>query len=62
MKDLRNKTSAVNLTVVEAARILGLGKSHVYDAINRGEIPVVYVGRRKMVPFNWLISTIDGRP
>ena len=38
------------LTPVEAARLLRLGRNSVYDAIARGEVPAVRVGRRLLVP------------
>ena len=38
------------LTVEEAARYLGIGRSAAYDAINRGDIPVLKIGRRFLVP------------
>ena len=38
------------LTVEEAARYLGIGRSATYDAINRGDIPVLKIGRRFLVP------------
>lgn len=38
------------LTVPEAARILGIGRNGAYEAIHRGEIPVLRIGRRFLVP------------
>ena len=38
------------LTVDEAAEILGIGRNSAYDAIRRGEIPAVRLGRRLLVP------------
>lgn len=37
-------------TVTETAAILGLGESAAYEAIHRGEIPALHVGRRYLVP------------
>ena len=34
----------------ETAQILGLSKSSVYAAAERGEIPTIRVGRRLLVP------------
>jgi excisionase family DNA binding protein len=38
------------LSVEEAGRILGLGRSAAYDAAKRGDIPTIRFGRRLMVP------------
>lgn len=37
-------------TVTEAGVILGLGRSAAYGAAARGELPVVKIGRRLLVP------------
>jgi excisionase family DNA binding protein len=38
------------LTVEEAAQILGISRSSAYEAVRRGELPVVRIGRRYVVP------------
>ena len=38
------------LTVEEAAAILGIGRNSAYEAIRRGEIPALRLGRRLLVP------------
>ena len=38
------------LTVEEAAALLGIGRNSAYQAIARGEIPVLRVGRRLLIP------------
>jgi excisionase family DNA binding protein len=38
------------LTVEEAGRLLNLGRSAAYDAVKRGELPVLRFGRRLVVP------------
>jgi len=40
----------LTLTVEETAKILGVGRNSAYEAIARGEIPVVKVGKRLLVP------------
>ena len=37
-------------TVEEARARLGLGRGAIYEAIKRGEIPAVRIGRRILVP------------
>jgi excisionase family DNA binding protein len=38
------------LTVDEVARLLGISRSGAYDAVARGEIPSLNIGRRVLVP------------
>ena len=38
------------LSVGEAAEALGIGRTLAYEAVRRGEIPTVRIGRRLLVP------------
>ena len=38
------------LSVTEAGRLVGLGRSAAYDAIARGDLPYLRIGRRIVVP------------
>jgi excisionase family DNA binding protein len=38
------------LTVPETARLLRISRGSAYEAVRRGEIPAVRVGRRLLVP------------
>ena len=40
----------LTLTVEETAKILGIGRQLAYDRVKTGEIPVIKVGRRLLVP------------
>ncbi len=42
--------SKLTLTVDETARCLGIGRNSAYEAIAKGEIPVVKIGKRLLVP------------
>ena len=51
------------LTVPEAARVLGIGRSAAYEAVRTGEIPVVRIGKRILVPrvaLDRLLETAQG--
>jgi excisionase family DNA binding protein len=57
--DARNPGSAIigakwaarsSFTVPEAAEILGVSPWSAYQAAGKGEIPVVQIGKRKIVP------------
>ena len=38
------------VTVDDAARIIGISRGSMYRAIDRGEIPIVRVGKRVLIP------------
>ena len=40
----------LTLTVDETAKCLGIGRNSAYEAIAKGEIPVVKIGKRLLVP------------
>ena len=37
-------------TVEEAGNLLGLGRSGAYEAVRRGDIPTIRIGRRILIP------------
>jgi excisionase family DNA binding protein len=47
---VRFEPGGLTITVREAARRLGVGKNCAYDAARRGDIPVIRIGRRIVVP------------
>ena len=51
------------LTVSEFIEALGgrLSKNTVYSAINRGEIPCVFVGRRRLIPEDALTQMLQSQ-
>lgn len=42
--------SPVALTVPQAARLLGVGRNTLYDAVSRGDVPHIRIGRRILIP------------
>ena len=40
----------LTISIPEAARLLGIGRSLAYEAANRGEIPTIRIGDRVLVP------------
>jgi excisionase family DNA binding protein len=48
------------VSVAEAAEILGLGRNTGYDAVRRGEIPVIKIGKRLLVPKPALDRLLQG--
>lgn len=44
------REARIVLTVPEAARALGIGRNPAYAAVRRGDLPVIRIGRRLLVP------------
>jgi excisionase family DNA binding protein len=38
------------VTIAEAAKLLGISRSFAYELVKRGQLPVVRLGRRQLVP------------
>lgn len=50
----------LTVTVEEAGRALGIGRNAAYDAVKRGEIPSLKLGRRVVVPIAGLERLVSG--
>ena len=50
----------LTVTVGEAARLLGIGRNSAYEAAHRGELPVVFIGKRILVPLAALERLLTG--
>jgi excisionase family DNA binding protein len=49
----------LTMTVEEAGKLLGIGRSSAYGAIRRGELPFLKIGRRVLVPRSALFRKIE---
>ncbi len=47
------------LTIVEAARVLSIGRTTMYELVGAGEIDVVHIGRSARVPVAALEEYVD---
>jgi len=56
-KEDRSEDSLV-YTVAEAGQLLGISRAFAYELVARGEIPVIRLGRRRLVPKVALITLI----
>ena len=45
--------------VVEAGRLLGLGRTASYEAVRTGQLPAIKIGGRYKVPKNALAEVLD---
>lgn len=49
------------LSVAEAAQALGIGRRLAYEAVRRGDLPVIRIGdRRVVVPTAALLAMLEG--
>jgi excisionase family DNA binding protein len=53
-------TASPVLTVEEAAQLLRISRQSAYAAVRAGELPVVKIGRRLLVPRHRLEQMLDG--
>jgi excisionase family DNA binding protein len=53
-------TEPLTMTVEEAARALGIGKNQCYEAVRRGELPSISIGRRILISRQKLLDMING--
>jgi excisionase family DNA binding protein len=49
------------ISVPEAGQLLGIGRNAAYDAVERGEIPTLRLGRTLRVPVPKLIEMLTGQ-
>lgn len=49
------------LTVVEAARRLGIGRSSLYRLLDTGQIRSIHVGRSHRIPVDALVEFVNAR-
>jgi excisionase family DNA binding protein len=48
------------LSVVEAAKALGVGRAAAYEAARKGQLPTIRIGRRLLVPVVLLERLLTG--
>lgn len=49
-------------SIEETAQVLGIGRSLAYEAARRGEIPVIKIGNRYLVPRSWIDKNFGAEP
>jgi excisionase family DNA binding protein len=55
--DIQALLGKVALTPEEVGRVLPLSRTSIYEALQKGSIPSIRVGRKFMVPGSWLRKT-----
>jgi excisionase family DNA binding protein len=51
--------SRLTISVEDAARLLGISRGLAYEAARRGELPVIRLGRRLLVPRARLLELVS---
>jgi excisionase family DNA binding protein len=46
-------------TVAEAGALLGISRAFAYELVARGELPVIRLGRRRLVPKVALLALVE---
>ncbi|WP_327139027.1 helix-turn-helix domain-containing protein [Nocardia sp. NBC_01327] len=61
---LRHLLVEPTVSIPDAARLLGIGRSTVYAAAKSGELPAIRVGRRVRIPSRWIRQAlrVDDEP
>jgi excisionase family DNA binding protein len=59
---MRSDRTAMVVTVPEAARLLGISRTHAYELVTRGELAHVRLGRRIVVPKHAIESLLGLSP
>lgn len=54
------KRERLTYSVEEAADLLGISRAFAYEAVNRGEIPHLRMGRRILIPRSALHKLVEG--
>jgi excisionase family DNA binding protein len=53
-------TDRLVYSVAEAAALLGISRAFAYELVARGELPVISLGRRRLVPKVALLALLEG--
>jgi excisionase family DNA binding protein len=49
----------LSLTVIEAAKVLGISRTHAYAMAQSVELPTVWLGKRRLVPVEALKARLS---
>jgi excisionase family DNA binding protein len=53
-------TEPLTYTMPEVTKLLGIGLNQGYEAVRRGELPSIRIGRRILVPRERLLDMLNG--
>lgn len=58
----REHNECLTYSIIEAAKVLGISKTLAYEAAERGEIPSIKIGARRVVPIAALEAFLNHVP
>jgi len=58
IRTLQTPDDRLVYTVAEAAKLLGISRAFAYELVARGELPVIRLGRRRLVPKAALLALV----
>lgn len=56
-----NVTSKKVYDIPEFAKMMGISRPHAYRLVDRGDVPVISLGRRKVIP-GWYVEKLLAEP
>jgi excisionase family DNA binding protein len=59
-REMEGEAARRTYSVAEAGKLLGIGRNQTYDAIKRGEVPAIRIGKRLLVPKAALDRLLSG--
>lgn len=59
MKEAQPAIKPLSITIEQAALALGIGKTLAYDLVNKGVIPSIALGSRRVVPVKLLEQKME---
>lgn len=48
------------LSISEAAAMIGISRNNAYELVRRGKLPVIELGKRKLIPKVQLMNMLEG--
>lgn len=58
IRTLQTPDDRLVYTVAEAGKLLGISRAFAYELVARGELPVIRLGRRRLVPKAALLALV----
>jgi len=58
ISDLTAPDAPATLTVEQVAEVLGISRGLAYESVRSGELPVLHLGRRVLVPVPALLALL----
>lgn len=60
MAKRKKPQASATTTIADAAKLLNIGKNQAYEAARKGQLPVIRIGRRYLIPTAALDRLLSG--